>query len=201
MRIYLMRHGETTGDIEDRYGGEYDDHLSKKGERQSKELANKLKYKGIQIIYHSPKIRATESAQIVSQILNVKLKIVDGLRERNNYGILTGLTKSEAKQKYPEEVRKLQKGKAYIHNVKNSEDYESFKERVTKDFEKIVNNDRYDTIAIISHGGPVKCIVREILRLGEFKHLGDCAILEIEKEDRKLTLVRLDNASLERSFA
>ena len=34
MKIYLIRHGETTGDIEDRYGGDYDDHLSKNGKQQ-----------------------------------------------------------------------------------------------------------------------------------------------------------------------
>ena len=31
MLIYLARHGETTGDVEDRYGGDYDDHLTEKG--------------------------------------------------------------------------------------------------------------------------------------------------------------------------
>ena len=41
MKIYLIRHGETTGDVEDRYGGDYDDCLSKTGEKQVKELAKK----------------------------------------------------------------------------------------------------------------------------------------------------------------
>ena len=64
MKIFLIRHGETTGDIEDRYGGDYDDHLSEKGKQQSKELAEKLKNKGIELIFHSPRIRATETATI-----------------------------------------------------------------------------------------------------------------------------------------
>jgi hypothetical protein len=29
MKIYLIRHGETTGDVEGRYGGDFDDSLSK----------------------------------------------------------------------------------------------------------------------------------------------------------------------------
>ena len=109
MKIYLIRHGETTGDVENRYGGNYDDHLTEKGINQSKKLANKLKNKGIQIIYHSPRIRATETSKIVNKILKVKLKVINDIRERNNYGIITGLTKKEAKQKYPEEVEKLKK--------------------------------------------------------------------------------------------
>lgn len=34
MKIYLVRHGETTGDVEDRYGGWYDDHLTDRGKEQ-----------------------------------------------------------------------------------------------------------------------------------------------------------------------
>ena len=46
-----------------------------------------------------------EAASIINKSLNVRLKLVDNLRERNNYGILTGLIKSVAKQRYPEEVQ------------------------------------------------------------------------------------------------
>lgn len=43
MKIYFCRHGQTTGDVEDRYGGNYDDRLTELGLNQSKELAKKLK--------------------------------------------------------------------------------------------------------------------------------------------------------------
>jgi broad specificity phosphatase PhoE len=194
MKIYLIRHGETTGDVEDRYGGDYDDHLTDKGKQQVKELSKKLKNKGIEIIYHSPKIRAKETAKLLSETLNVKLKAIKDLRERNGYGILTGLTKKEAKQKYPKEVEELNKIKIY-YKVKGSEDYELFKKRVITAFEKILNSE-HNTIAIVSHGGPISCIAREILKIGEFKHVGDCAFLEIEKKKDKLEVLNLNNASL-----
>ena len=194
MKIYLIRHGETTGDVENRYGGDYDDHLSFKGKAQCAELAKKLKNKGIEIIYHSPKIRAKETAQILNKLLGVKLESVQDLRERNNYGILTGLVKSEAKEKYPKEAEKLEKSKIY-HDVKSSEDYNSFKKRIINVFEKVSKNN-YNVIAILTHGGPISCIIREALNLGEFEFLGDCAILEIEKTGPKLELIKLENASL-----
>ena len=49
MKIYLIRHGQTTGDLEDRYGGDYDDHLTEEGEQQAKRLAEKLASSGIEI--------------------------------------------------------------------------------------------------------------------------------------------------------
>lgn len=197
MKIYIIRHGETTGDVENRYGGDYDDHLTEKGMDQSRQLADKLKGKGIQIIYHSSRIRATETAHVLGNALGAELKVVDDIRERNNYGILTGMIKSEAIEKYPEEAEKLMADKLH-HNVKGSENYESFKRRVIGAFEKILSNDSYGTIAIISHSGPINCFVREYLKLGEFKQLGDCGFLEIEKNDTGPSLVLLDNASLEK---
>jgi len=197
MKIYLIRHGETTGDIEDRYGGDYDDHLTEKGKQQAQDLAQYLKNKNIEIIYHSPKIRARETTQIINHYLNLKLQEITDLRERNAYGILTGLIKSQAKQKYPEQVAELLRDKLY-HKVKNSEDYDSFKKRVTIAFDKITHNQKYSTIAIVCHGGPISCIVRELLNLGEFKKLGDCAVLEIERNSKSYKLIKLTNAELER---
>jgi len=193
MIIYLIRHGETTGDIEDRYGGDYDDNLSLKGIKESKDLAKKLKKKSIQFIYVSPRVRAIETASIVNKVLNVRLSIFDDLRERNNYGILTGLIKSEAKKRYPEEVEELEKG--HHHKVKNSENYERFKKRIVSAFKRITRDDKYSTIAIITHGGPIRCIVRDVLKKGELEeNLKDCAILTINKEKGKLSLLKLDGA-------
>jgi len=197
MKIYLIRHGETTGDLEDRYGGDYDDHLSQNGLKQVQELGIKLKDKNLQIVFHSPRIRATETAKIVSEMTNSPIKQIEDIRERNAYGILTGMIKSEAKQQYPEEVEKLQKEELY-HDVKNSEDYDSFKKRIISAFENIMLNPEFDSIAIISHGGPISCFVREYLKLGEFEKLGDCTIIELENNDNELTLISLDNAKLKK---
>ena len=134
-----------------------------------------------------------ETADIVNKTLDVELKIVEKLRERNNYGILTGLTKSEAEKAYPEEVKELEKG--IRHSVKNSEDYELFKKRITEAFEEI-SNDVHATIAIITHGGPIRCIIREILKAGELSELNDCAIIIINKNGNEFSILDLEGAKL-----
>ena len=73
MKIYLIKQGETSGDLENRYGGDYDDHLSLNRIKQAENLENKLKSKKLQMIYHSPKIRATETAQTVLKVANIPL--------------------------------------------------------------------------------------------------------------------------------
>lgn len=48
MIIYLARHGQTTGDIENRYGGDYEDYLTNFGKEQSLALAEQLALKHAQ---------------------------------------------------------------------------------------------------------------------------------------------------------
>ncbi|MEK7122448.1 MAG: histidine phosphatase family protein, partial [Patescibacteria group bacterium] len=103
MKIFLVRHGETTGDIEDRYGGWYDDHLTARGCAQLEATAARLIGKGVELIVSSSLIRAKEAAEIIAKVLSIPVEHVDGMRERN-YGILSGLTKDEARERYPEVV-------------------------------------------------------------------------------------------------
>jgi broad specificity phosphatase PhoE len=196
MKVFLIRHGETTGDIEDRYGGDYDDNLTEKGKKEAEELGNELKGKGIQAIFHSPRFRAKEAAEIVNKILNVKIKEINNLRERNAYGILSGMVKADATEKHPEEVAKLKKSKVH-HDVKNSEHYDIFKKRVQSAIDEVLNHEQFETIAIISHGGFISTFVREILKKGEFQHLGDYGYLEIEMGN-ELKLLNLKNAELKK---
>ncbi len=178
MKIYLARHGQTTGDVEDRYGGDYDDHLTNKGKAQSEMLAEKFLDKGVEVVFASPRIRAQETAKIVAENLKVPVKTIENIRERNAYGILTGLVKEEARQKYPEAVEQV---KSYKNTVEGAESYEHFKERILRSFEEITSSN-FQTIIIIAHGGPINCFFREVLKK-EIAKLSDCGFAEIEKKD------------------
>lgn len=192
MRIYLIRHGESTSDMENKYGGDYDDHLTERGKEQAAALAKKLIAKKIEIIFRSPYLRAAETAKILKNTLGVSIKSIKDLRERNNYGFLTGMNKGEAIQKYPKEIELL---KDYRNTIKDAETYAHFKERVIEAWQKITTMN-YNTIAIITHGGPIRCLAREIIKVGELAHLKDCAILELEKRAGKFSLIKMKNAEL-----
>ena len=127
MKIFLIRHGQTTGDIADLYGGTYNDHLSAKGVKQAKELILNLKDKGIEIIFSSPYNRARETAEIIARNIAVPIEIKTDLRERNAYGFMDGKSKQEMAEKYPEEVAKAQD---YRLTVREGEEYEYFKKRI-----------------------------------------------------------------------
>jgi len=80
MKIYIIRHGQATGDIEDRYGGAYDDELTDTGKTQAQELASKLSDSGIQILYCSPLIRAQQTAEILKAKLDCEIKTIESTK-------------------------------------------------------------------------------------------------------------------------
>jgi probable phosphoglycerate mutase len=192
MKIYLIRHGETTGDIEDRYGGDYDDHLSEEGKRQAEELASKLANSGIEIIFCSPLIRAQETAVFLKERVGCPVETIKELKERNQYGMFSGMVKADVKEKYPGQFAVISD---YKQALSEAETYESCKQRIIDIWEKLTNSD-YGTIAILSHGGPIKVVFREILKLGEIK-AGDCGFAVFEKTGDNIQLLEADGIALE----
>jgi len=188
MIIYLVRHGQTTGDIENRYGGDYDDHLTEFGRQQVAEVAEKLRGQKIEKLYASPKIRAREAAAIVGDTLGLPVMILEGFRERNGYGVMTGMVKEEAAKIYPSYVQGL---KTDIHfNVAGAETYDDFRQRITTALENLCLDDA-PTVAVITHGGPIRLLFRDILRLGEID-IKDCAYTAVEARFNKYRLLTSD---------
>jgi broad specificity phosphatase PhoE len=190
MKIYLIRHGQTTGDIEDRYGGAYDDELSDQGIIQANKLANKLSNSGIQILFCSPLIRAQQTAKILKSKLYCDIKTIKDLKERDKNGILTGMTRKEAEIKYPKLVEKL---KDYRNQISGAESQEDFVKRIKKAFIKITSNTDYSTIGIVTHGGPIWAVFRDIMNNSGVINVADCGYMVLKKENQKLIIEIMNN--------
>ena len=61
------------------------------------------------------------------------------------------MNKDEAKDKYPEQVELL---KNRLNTIEGAESYADFSQRIAASFNRLANNTNYQTIAIVSHGGP-----------------------------------------------
>ena len=187
MKIYFCRHGQTTGDVEDRYGGDYDDHLTELGLESSRELAEKLQGKNIEVIFSSPLLRAKETAKCIQDKLGVAIKVVPELKERNWYGVLTGMVKSDAGQKYPEQVEKLTN---FRLTLDKGESYDDFCRRIKVGVDKITSS-KHQVVAAVIHGGVFKNIFREIFKTGEVKKIEDCGYIEVDWDGTKFTIIGL----------
>ena len=192
MNIYLIRHGESTSDTKNKYDGDYDDHLTESGLQDAKTIAKKLNRSNIEVVFTSPKIRAHETSKIISDALGCKTSVMDDLAEQDIYGAYLELGKNQPEEEY----RRL--GEILVNRdnvVEGSETYKDFKERVIKCFFGITHQS-FENIAIVTHGGPIRCIFRDILSLGEFKKIGNGAIIELKKDSYAFSVVNMDNAIL-----
>ncbi|MCJ7716209.1 MAG: phosphoglycerate mutase family protein, partial [Anaerolineales bacterium] len=95
----FLRHGESTGNAENRHQGQADFPLTKHGENQVKKLADywKRKEMDFDLAISSPLTRAKQSAEILDQALNLKLEYDQIWMERDN-GELAGLLHDKAKK-------------------------------------------------------------------------------------------------------
>jgi broad specificity phosphatase PhoE len=186
MKIYLIRHGQTTGDVEKRYGGAYDDELTDKGKLQAHKLANELGNSSIQILLCSPMIRAQQTAKILVSKLHCEIKIIENLKERNKNGILSGMTRDEARKKYPKLVEEI---KDYRNRIQGAESQEDFVKRIKNVITDTTNEISYSTIGIVTHGGPMWVVLRDILNVA-ITDIADCAYAVIDIEGQGLSLER-----------
>ena len=104
MKLILVRHGETQMNSDGRIQGHHGVSLNEKGVRQAQHMANALQKERPFTLYSSPIARTLETAQAISQVDEVPIIKLDGLKEVHA-GDLEGLTGQEMRQRYPEFMR------------------------------------------------------------------------------------------------
>ena len=196
MKIYLIRHSESIDDIEDCYGGIADFDLTENGKSKVKDKRKETDTYRIERIYTSPYKRAYQTANILNENINVKLKTIDNIRELNSYGILSGVNKKLAKNIFSyvfqqEEYKNT--GYYFGKTFLGGEDIEEFDNRVKNGIDTIIKDSQVlNTIAIVTHGNVHKSIFKNILNIDkEIKKLEDVAITLIEYNDGSFKLLEI----------
>lgn len=192
MKILFVRHGESIDDIEDRYGGCADFDLTEKGKKQVSESAEKISTleEKFEVILSSPLKRALQSAEIISNKLDIEVEIFEYLKERNLNGVLTGLVRSEAKKKYPDQVRKHESWE-YVDGSERTED---MNDRV-KTAIKVLLKMKYNSLAAVTHGLFLKTFFKEIMNINISK-AGDGGFALIEEKNNNFKILKVDGINI-----
>lgn len=98
-KLYVLRHGETDYNIQERYQWQSDIEMNKNGENQAKILIHIIEELMIDLIIVSPTKRAHKMANIINT-KNIPIIESPNFAERN-MGVYEWLTREEAKQLYP----------------------------------------------------------------------------------------------------
>src|SRR5437899_8498024 len=101
-RLYLVRHGTTTMNVENRYRGRRDVPLDAQGYQDAVDAARHLSHVGLSAVYTGPLRRTIATAQIIADEARVPdLRILHGLNNVD-YGLWEGMTADEAAQADPD---------------------------------------------------------------------------------------------------
>lgn len=166
MRLILIRHGATNYSLENKYCGFTDPPLCDEGISQAQMLSGALKEYMPDRIYSSDLKRAWQTAEIVFR--ESPIEKVSDFREMN-FGLFEGLRHEEIIKENLELYRK------WIDNPEkikppDGETLENLSKRVNERLKLILSQDDNKTIAIVTHGGPIKVILLKVLasNLNEF---------------------------------
>lgn len=163
--ILVLRHGQSTADIEKRLEGRADFELTELG-RQQAERASQWIEKNFkpETIISSPLKRASKTAGIISEKIHVSVIYDDSLMEWDN-GLLAGLSISEAHDRYP----LPEGGRKPYDTFYGTESLIAFRSRAEafwcRLLDKYNSTDENRKICIVSHGKMIDMLFRSFLNL------------------------------------
>ena len=195
--LILIRHGQSTWNLEKRFTGWVDVDLTEKGKLEAEKAGSMIKKRniGIKFYYSSLQLRANKTLKIIQKILNDKkdYKRAWQLNERH-YGVLTGLNKVEMGKKLGEDkvhefrrswdVKPEPLSKKSPHHPINIETYKDLPKEIIPDTESL--KDTYErvlkyfkneieeklikkNILISAHGNSIRALCKYLLNLDNNK--------------------------------
>jgi broad specificity phosphatase PhoE len=152
-KLFLVRHGQSAGNAEGRFGGHGPTPLSPLGEQQAEKTAQVLAKEGITAIYSSDLPRAVQTALPLADLMDIPVIQSQAFRERH-VGVLEGLTFDESKAEYPNDYYALVNRNIH-HVITEGESYRDLLRRISVELRAILRNNAGGRIAIYSHTGAI----------------------------------------------
>jgi broad specificity phosphatase PhoE len=151
--LYFIRHGQSAGNAEGRFGGHSATPLSQLGLQQAEITARALLNERITAIYSSDLKRAMQTAAVLANLTGLPVNSTEVFRERN-IGVLEGLTFDEAEKEFPGDYRALVE-RNVEHVITRGESYRQLVDRAADATEKILAKHKGGKIAIFAHTGTI----------------------------------------------
>ncbi len=159
-KIYLVRHGESEGNIGDLRQGAVTP-LSESGEAQARILTRRFENINIDKIISSPQVRAKHTAETIDSLLNKGIEFSELLIERKRPSSLVGKPKKD-----PDVLLVDNQIKEHFHDSEwhhsDEENFKDLKNRVIDLFEYVEGLPE-ENILLVTHGVLMRMIATYIV--------------------------------------
>lgn len=171
--IYLIRHAQSEGNLYRMMQGQWDGEVTELGRRQIAALAERFRDVHIDAVYSSDLSRTRMTAGAILKYHDLPLHTSRALRELD-LGPWEGKFFGDLKKSEPEALRTfvLDMGSWHIDGAETCRDAS---ERIYPCFLEIARENDGRTVAVVSHGAVMRCLLSRCLGVG----LGDTDALPI----------------------
>jgi len=159
--VLLIRHGQSQGNAEGRFGGHTDTPLSARGLKEAQATAQALASEPFNAIYCSELPRAIETASPLARLAGIELQTAEAFRERS-VGVMEGLTFEEAAAQHPEQYAALLR-RDFEHVLLGGESYRQTLDRASRKLDETIEQNRGGRIAIFTHTGTICILVLHLM--------------------------------------
>ena len=164
MRQYLVRHGQSVSNVEERVQGQEDVDLSQRGRAEALEVANWARLQNaetpIDEIWSSPLKRARYTADAISAALGLPLLLDEGLRELHA-GVFQGHLWADLDHRFPEAVASWRSGDV-DYSIPGGESRAALAQRGSETLRRLAARD-VAAMIVVAHGGVLTAALGELL--------------------------------------
>ncbi len=157
MRLYLVRHGETDWNLQNKIQGQTDIALNDTGVRQAEALSKLLResYR-INAIYTSPKKRALQTAQVIGHEAGLLPVVKQGLGELS-LGKWEGYSWRQVRELFPEEYGIWHANRRY-QQPPEGESYQQLLDRLIEALNEIIAENT-GNVLIVTHSAVIMTLM------------------------------------------
>jgi probable phosphoglycerate mutase len=148
-RLYLIRHGQTAWNREERFRGRADLEMEVTGYHQAEAIADRLAGSGIRAIYSSPMKRAVATAEITARRLGLQVQVDTDFHDLD-FGEWEGLSPQEAAARDPAMWDKWV-NQPHLVKFPGGEDLQTVRQRLARGITRLVKQHTGGAFAIVSH--------------------------------------------------
>jgi phosphoserine phosphatase len=168
-RILVVRPGETEYDQQRRIQGTLDIPLCEDGRRQVNAMVSDLRTQPIEAIYTSPSQSATQTAEVLGEALDLKVKELDKLQNLN-HGLWQGMLIKDVKTKQPKVFKQWQEQPETICPPQG-ETVGAAEERVQAVVIKLAKKHKSEGLIAVVVPEPLASLMCHVLRDGDLHDL------------------------------
>lgn len=158
MKLYLIRHGESLGNLQGKIQGTMDFPLSELGKQQVDLISSYCENINLDSLYSSDLERAHATATAIGESTGLPVQAWDQIREVH-LGPLQGLSRAEIREQYPETV----KNSIITSGIEGTETIDELTLRCKTVLEQLQELHSSDSVALVSHGGFISIFLMYVL--------------------------------------